>query len=86
MAPEREERIEKWANMKKGFDRFTRWLEKTEGLLITGGMITFVDFVVGGYLFWIRAVLGEESTEWADIKVWHGGRWDTRLKNLEKYE
>lgn len=83
--PEGKERAEKWAKAKEGFDLIASWLEKSEGPFAMGDTITFVDFVVGGWLFWMRLGFGEESAEWMDIKGWHGGRWDTLLKNLEKY-
>lgn len=84
-APEGNERVEKWAKAKEGFGLLASWLEKSEGPFVMGDTVTFVDFVIGGCLFWMRSVFGEDSTEWADIKGWHGGRWDALLKNLEKY-
>jgi glutathione S-transferase len=80
------EREEQFAKLREGFDVIDGWLQKEEGPFVMGQTISFVDLVVAGYILWMKKLWREESTEWTEVKGWHGGRWEALLAGLEKYE
>lgn len=77
-----------WAKVRKGFETVDGWLQKgkMDGPWFLGQQPSFVDFVVGARLMWIRQIFGESSPEWTDIKTWNEGRWATFMEGIAKYE
>ncbi|KAF8659866.1 hypothetical protein AX16_001750 [Volvariella volvacea WC 439] len=77
-----------WKQVEKTFGKANDWFINggQEGkVFITGDNPVFADFVIGGYLMWVKTAFGEDSREWMDVSSWHGGRWGTINKELEKY-
>ncbi|KAG6850448.1 hypothetical protein H0H93_013320 [Arthromyces matolae] len=88
-SPTGESRQIEWKKIQADFDLFAKWLDEhgdKEGPHILGAEVSFLDFVLGGYLFWMRITLGEESKEWKDISTWNGGRFGALLEGIKKYE
>ncbi|PPQ72101.1 hypothetical protein CVT26_006879 [Gymnopilus dilepis] len=87
ITPTGDRRVKEWKKVERGFAKIDAWYAKNGG---SGPFIwatpCWADFVVGGYLAWIRAALGEESEEWRDFTSWHGGRWKALAEGLKKYE
>jgi len=85
-----EVRKKQWEKLKDDFGLLAGWLKKGEAdgpyILGNGNTISFLDFVVAGYIIWLRVIWGEDSEEWRGIQSWHGGRWDMFLRNLQNYE
>jgi glutathione S-transferase len=77
-----------WTKVKKAFDTVDGWLQKAkvDGPWFLGEQHSFVDFVVGARLMWLRRVFGEDSQEWADIKTWNEGRWLAFVEGIKKHE
>jgi len=86
--PAGEKKDIEWKKVETGFDRMNQWFGKEDGFVMGGSeTVTFADFVLGGYLIWLKSVFGPESDEWKDIsEKWNGGRWGRFLKSLEQYE
>ncbi|TFK35272.1 hypothetical protein BDQ12DRAFT_635314 [Crucibulum laeve] len=88
IGPTGDERVQEWRKVKQGFDVVDGWLQKNgnKGTFIMGELPIFVDFVVGGFLTFLRSIFGEESEEWRDIISWHDGRWERFLEALKEYQ
>jgi glutathione S-transferase len=80
-----EERVKAWKQVQAAFDTLHGWLNKSSGPYFMGDTVTFTDFVVGGWLYGMVLVLGENSEEWKDIMTWNDGRWAAFKKSLEPY-
>ncbi|KAI0632239.1 hypothetical protein C8Q77DRAFT_1272285 [Trametes polyzona] len=88
LAPPGPEREKHWAEVQKVFSTFASWL-KADGVdkpFFLGDRIGYADVTVASWLLWIRAILGEDSKEWQDLKSWDGGRWIKYLEGFAKYE
>ncbi|TFK22734.1 hypothetical protein FA15DRAFT_505041 [Coprinopsis marcescibilis] len=72
-----EEAKEKWQGLKKGFADFGERYFGGKGELtwLLGDKISFGDFILGGFLLWIKTAAGEESLEWQDLLTWDDGKW-----------
>ncbi|KAG6836626.1 hypothetical protein H0H93_005969 [Arthromyces matolae] len=80
-----------WEKVQADFNAFAVWLYEHEavqkdGPYILGEKVSFLDFVLGGHLFWVREALGEESKEWNDISTWNDGKFGAISESLRKYE
>lgn len=85
--PEGEGREVQWARLRDGYGVIDGWFRyATEGPYVMGKTVTFTDFVLAGYLVWMRTIFGEDSPEWTDIASWHGGRWGALVKSFGQYE
>ncbi|KAF8660904.1 hypothetical protein AX16_001532 [Volvariella volvacea WC 439] len=77
-----------WKNFEEGLGKVDAWFVSggQDGkAFVTGDSPTFADFVIGGYLTWVKLIFGEDSREWRDIVSWHGGRWGRLIGGLEPY-
>jgi glutathione S-transferase len=83
--PKGEERVEAWQRVQAAFDALYGWLKKSPGPYFMGETVSFVDFVVGGLLYGLEVVFGDDSQEWKDISGWNDGGWAEFKKNLEPY-
>ncbi|KAJ7704786.1 hypothetical protein B0H17DRAFT_1038560 [Mycena rosella] len=85
LTPKGEEDIAQWAKLKEGFGKMNEWIHASgEGsAYIMGDAPCYADIFIAGFVIWIKLVLPDK---WEDMKLWHGGRWATLLRNLEKYE
>ncbi|KAJ6604971.1 hypothetical protein B0H10DRAFT_1821169 [Mycena sp. CBHHK59/15] len=74
-----------WQKVNDGFGQVDAWISKNgeNSKYIMGENICYADILVAGFLRWARTVLSKE--QWAEIASWHGGRWETLMKDLEKY-
>ncbi|KAF9564185.1 hypothetical protein CPC08DRAFT_705525 [Agrocybe pediades] len=77
-----------WAKVQDGLTKSAKWFAKNErgGPFIMGPEPCWADFVVRGYLMWMRCVWGEESEHWRDVLSWDDGRWAKFVDGLKKYE
>lgn len=83
--PKGEERVKAWEQVQAAFDTLYGWLSKSSGPYFMGNTVTFTDFVVGGWLYGMVLVLGENSEEWKDVMMWNNGRWAAFKNSLEPY-
>lgn len=83
--PKGEERVEAWQRVQAAFDALYGWLKKSPGPYFMGETVSFADFVVGGLLYGLEVVFGDDSQEWKDISGWNDGGWAEFKKNLEPY-
>lgn len=51
-----------------------------------GDRICYADFILAGWLIWVKRVLGAESQEWLSITTWSDGKWAKLISAVEKYE
>jgi glutathione S-transferase len=81
-------RDEQWKAVKGALDVADRWLAKgdSDQAYIIGESPSFADFVIAARFLWIKLVLGEDSQLWKDVSSWNGGRWNSILKSMERYE
>ncbi|RDB29448.1 Glutathione S-transferase-like protein ustS [Hypsizygus marmoreus] len=88
LTPVGKAREDEWAKVKAGFNTVDGWLQKgkEDGPYFLGKENSFVDFVVGARLMWLRRIFGEDSPEWNDIKTWNEGRWAAFVDGIRKYE
>ncbi|KDR83237.1 hypothetical protein GALMADRAFT_875468 [Galerina marginata CBS 339.88] len=88
LAPQGPDRVREWAKVERGLGKADAWLRKNggSGPFMLGTTPCWADFVIGGYMAWIKSALGEESEEWKDIASWHDGRWKMFIEGLKKYE
>ncbi|TFK37165.1 hypothetical protein BDQ12DRAFT_753114 [Crucibulum laeve] len=84
--PKGEEHVAEWKKLKDGFVAIDGWYQKSGGsTFIMGETPVFADFIIGGFVFFAKAIFGEDSEEWKDMVLWNGGRWDKIVISLEKY-
>lgn len=73
--PKGEEKRKEWEKLKNNIGELDEWYSMSDhlgwGLRCRGRTL---------WLVW-----GEESEEWREIGIWHGGRWRILLDNLVKY-
>ncbi|KAL7279864.1 hypothetical protein ACG7TL_006273 [Trametes sanguinea] len=82
-------REESWAAFKNALQTLAQWLEADgtmERRFFLGDKIGYADITVAAFLLWIRVVLGSDSQEWKDIRIWNDGRWARFMDAFEKYE
>ncbi|KAK0215058.1 hypothetical protein IW262DRAFT_261318 [Armillaria fumosa] len=84
-APKGEERVSEWAKVKEAFGKVDKWYGKGDRYVM-GDVVSYADFTMSAWAMWFRTLFGEDSEEWEDVSTWHGGRWGTLVKDLEKYE
>ncbi|KAF8878315.1 hypothetical protein BD779DRAFT_1613059 [Infundibulicybe gibba] len=79
-------RTEKLAQLEEGFGKYLGWIARNPGggVFMTGDTPVFVDFMVAGYLVWIK-ILWEDEEIWGQVKQWHGGKLGKLLAAVEKY-
>jgi glutathione S-transferase len=56
------------------------------GPFVMGDKVTFVDFVVGGVLFFLHKVEGDQGKIWKEVMGWHDGKWAGLWKELKVIE
>ncbi|EKM76382.1 hypothetical protein AGABI1DRAFT_108910 [Agaricus bisporus var. burnettii JB137-S8] len=83
--PKGEQRVEAWKQVQAAFDTLHGWLNKSPGPYFMGETVTFADFVLGGLLYTLVLIWGENSPEWKDIMTWNNGRWAAFKESLEPY-
>ncbi|EAU82645.1 hypothetical protein CC1G_07927 [Coprinopsis cinerea okayama7 len=59
---------------------------KEVGWYLGGESPTFVDFVLGGFLIYLKSIYGEESEGWKRIVGWNEGKWGAFLDKLSAYQ
>jgi len=82
--PQGEARKEAWMEIKEAFNSAHGWIKKSSGPYLGGNTPIFSDFMIGGFLHFIRRVSGEESKEWTSAKKWNGGKWRSYLNALDE--
>ncbi|KAH7916806.1 hypothetical protein BJ138DRAFT_1096937 [Hygrophoropsis aurantiaca] len=70
---------------KKGFAILDNRLSKSHGRYVMDDIISFADVILGAWLLWIKNIQGADSAVWKDVASWNSGRWQARLKNLDKF-
>ncbi len=75
-----------WAQYRDSLGEVAKWYSKTDGPFLLGHTVSWGDFVVASAIIWLRVIWGENSQEWKDITLWHGGRIGDLMLALQKYE
>lgn len=83
--PRGEERVATWKQVEDNFAKVAQLYEKEGGPFMMGRTLSYADIVTGSMLVWVKLIFGEDSEEWKLIKGWQSGRWETLLKDMEKY-
>ncbi len=83
--PKGAKRAEAWNKVKADFDGVAKWYREGQKFVV-GDKLSWADMEVGGFVLWMRVILGAESWEWKAMSEWNGGRWAQLLKDLEPYE
>ncbi|KAI0712272.1 hypothetical protein C8Q76DRAFT_676759 [Earliella scabrosa] len=84
-----EKRAKHWEGVKKGFHEVAQWLSvggEDRRFFLGNDTICYADIRIAGLLMWLRALFGEESSEWKDVLSWDGGRWGAFMGAMKKYE
>ncbi|KAF5361271.1 hypothetical protein D9758_010318 [Tetrapyrgos nigripes] len=85
--PGTEKRKGEWKKLEEGLGKVAGWYGKDNTFVMEGeDSACFADFMLGGFIIWIRILFGKNSEEWKDVASWHGGRLGRLIKALEKYE
>ncbi|KAG7443473.1 uncharacterized protein BT62DRAFT_935099 [Guyanagaster necrorhizus] len=85
MIPHGEHREKQWALFKHDLGKVDAWIAKGDPFVM-GNVPTFADVTMCGWILSFRIIFGEDSPEWKDLSVWHGGRWERLVKSFKKYE
>ncbi|THU86505.1 hypothetical protein K435DRAFT_805055 [Dendrothele bispora CBS 962.96] len=80
--PKGDEAEVEWKKFEEGMKNVAKWMDSNERFVM-GDMISFADFVLGGFLQANKKMWGEQSKEWKDIASWDGGRWGRLLEDLQ---
>ena len=92
--PGSEKRAEQWTTVEKGFGTVASWFDAAgDGrLFILGGdadgqdaHVCHADIALASFLLYARAMLGEESGEWARVQNLDNGRWKRLLNYCERW-
>ncbi|KAF8960754.1 hypothetical protein BDZ97DRAFT_1281072 [Flammula alnicola] len=86
LVPKGEKADAEWEKYKDGLGTVDVWYAKSGGPFLMDDTVSWADFVIAGYVIWLRIVWGEDSQQWKDITSWHDGRWQNLIDNLKKYE
>jgi len=88
VVPSGNARIEEWGKFEKGLARIDSYwaLTDKQGPYMLGDTISWSDFELFGFLYWLRLIWGEDSKEWKDVASWNGGRWEAHINALQKYQ
>lgn len=83
-----QERDMLWKNILEVFSQVSSWMEENEkgSAFVCGEGPTFVDFVIGSHLTWVKRVLGPQSKEYQELMVVNGGIWALLADGLAKWE
>jgi len=82
--PKGERAKEEWAKFEAGFGKMAKWMKEGDEYVM-GDVVSFSDFVLGGYMQLAFRIWGQDSREWKDISSWDGGRWGRLHDSLKKY-
>ncbi|KAG8731179.1 hypothetical protein FRC11_004808 [Ceratobasidium sp. 423] len=82
---------QKWAEAREKFVAFHKSVElndgtKDAGPFITGSVVSFMDFTLGGLIHWIKNVEGEDSAHLKEMFEWQGGRWWRHWQAIQEIE
>ncbi|CAE7177221.1 unnamed protein product [Rhizoctonia solani] len=82
---------QKWAEAREKLAALNKSVElngktKDAGPFITGNVVSFIDFALGGLFYWIRNVEGEDSPHLKEIMEWQGGRWKRHWQAIQEIE
>ncbi|KAJ1304028.1 hypothetical protein OPQ81_008436 [Rhizoctonia solani] len=59
---------------------------ENEGPFITGKIVSFLDFALGGLYYWIKNIEGEDSTRLKELLEWEDGRWGKHYQAIREIE
>lgn len=84
------ETVNKLAEVREKWEAFAQTLDLNgngnAGPFVMGDKVTFVDFVVGGVLFFLHKVEGDEGKIWKEVMRWQDGKWAGLWIELEAIE
>ena len=64
-----------------GSDLAAWFVHRNEGPFLEGRTPMYADFIVGGWLQWLRTCL----PEWEELSAWHEGLWGRLFNALEEW-
>ncbi|KAI0032787.1 hypothetical protein K488DRAFT_49127 [Vararia minispora EC-137] len=73
-----------WDALRQGLARIDGYLR--DAPFVAGNQLTYPDFVIAGWLIWMKRVLGPESAEWQEVEKWNDGRWKKHLDVFSQWE
>ncbi|KAF7337792.1 Glutathione S-transferase-like protein ustS [Mycena sanguinolenta] len=85
VTPTGDEHAVMWKRLEDAFGTIDGWIRKNgaDSKYFMGDTLCYADISVAGWLRWTKMVLGKD--QWESILTWHGGRWASLMKELEKY-
>jgi glutathione S-transferase len=76
-----------WTSFRHGLTYFASLYPSAEARFVGGGEEpTYADFVVAGWMVWLKRVLGEESEKWREVAEADGGRWGGVVRTFGRWE
>ncbi|KAL0566528.1 hypothetical protein V5O48_015483 [Marasmius crinis-equi] len=70
-----EEEKQEWGKVEASFEFLGKAYGEQKGPFVMGGdKPTFADFVVAGFLVFLRETYGKDSEKWKEVSGWAGGR------------
>ncbi|KAG8680917.1 hypothetical protein FRC11_001823 [Ceratobasidium sp. 423] len=82
---------QKWGEAHEKFVAFTKSVQLNDGTedggpFIMGKTVSFLDFIVGGFVQWIKKIEGEDSARLKELLEWEGGRWGKHWQAIQGIE
>ncbi|CAE7084150.1 unnamed protein product [Rhizoctonia solani] len=89
--PSAEETSQHWEELREKFEALGKSLSLNDdtseaGPFIMGKRLSFVDFTIGGFFYFIQRVDGKESKKLQEMMEWQGGKWNTLWKGIQDVE
>ncbi|QRV90015.1 glutathione S-transferase [Ceratobasidium sp. AG-Ba] len=79
-----EEAETKLAEVRRKWDALAETLKLNDnGPFVMGDTMTFADFAVGGMLFALNRVEGDEGKVWQEVMKWSDGQWNKYWKEIK---
>jgi glutathione S-transferase len=87
----KEEDAQQWGELREKFESLGKSLSLNDGTsesgpFIFGKTLSFIDFTIGGFFYFIQRVEGKESEKLKEMMEWQGGRWSAFWKGIQEVE
>ncbi|KAJ1306676.1 hypothetical protein OPQ81_007670 [Rhizoctonia solani] len=86
-----EENAQHWKELHAKFETLGKSLSLNDGTseagpFIMGERLSFIDFTIGGFFYFIQRVEGNESKRLKEMMEWQDGRWNAFWKGIQNVE
>jgi len=75
-----------WKNLRAGLTRISGYIPVRWRFVEGGESPTFPDFIMAGWLVWLKRLYGQGSKEWQELETWDEGRWGRLMRAFEQWE